>query len=407
MFENCKKYVLNDCNEKWKDLLLATIDLCEKSMHQPEEAFDHVFPHPWLDIGPGYAYGPAFGHWDIVHASFNFAKYYPEEAMRQLENNFSLLSDDGRLTGAIFFAENTCSYSDKVTHPPLWVFLADELYTLHGDKKFLKKCYVALKKQISWFENERHIKDGGFYYHDVHAQRLWECGVDESIRYKDLKPCIEACIDASSHVYALYDNAYRWSVILSEEQKEYQHKRDKLGEYIRTKMYNEKTGWFYDDFATESDRQVVEAIDGAWPMVAGACTKEMAKCVVDNLMSEKLFFTEHPLTMVAISSPKFKLQMWQGCSWNSFSFWFAYGMYKNGFYAECKKLTEKILDSTAKIYESTGKIWEFYHPDCHSPLECARKPQNEQNTPCSDYLGHSPLIAIFNLYQACCENLER
>ena len=76
--------------------------------------------------------------------------------------------------------------------------------------------------------------------------------------------------------------------------------------------------------------------------------------------------------MVAISSPRFKLQMWQGCSWNSFSFWFAYGMFKNGFYSECKKLTERILDATAKIYEETGKIWEFYHPFGRSPLELAR-----------------------------------
>ena len=81
-------------------------------------------------------------------------------------------------------------------------------------------------------------------------------------------------------------------------------------------------------------------------------------------------------------------------------------MFKNGFYAECKKLTERILDATAKIYEETGKIWEFYHPSGRSPLELARKPQNAQNTPCSDYVGHSPLIAVFNLYQSCCDKLK-
>ena len=98
--------------------------------------------------------------------------------------------------------------------------------------------------------------------------------------------------------------------------------------------------------------------------------------------------------------------MWQGCSWNSFSFWFAYGLYKNGFYEECKKVCERILDATAKIYSDTGKIWEFYHPWVHSPLECARKPQNAQNTPCSDYIGHSPNIAIYHLYKDSCEKLK-
>jgi glycogen debranching enzyme len=405
MFENSKKRLSNSCNEKWLELLTATLDLCERSIRQPNEAIEHNFPYPWLEIGPGYAYGPAFGHWDIVHATFNLLKDDPEEVIKQLENNFSLLCDDGRLIGAIFFRGNLKHCSDIVTHPPLWVFLADELYNLHGNKDFLRKCFVVIEKQIGWFERERKTEKGGFYYHDVFAQRKWECGVDESIRFKDIKPCVKACIDASSHVYALYDCAYRWSIVLSAEQKEYKEKRDKLGEFIRTELYNKDTGWFYDEFSTESERKTIEAIDGAWPLVAGVCNQEMAKRIVNNLMSKKLFFAEHPLSMVAPSSPRFKLQMWQGCSWNSFSFWFAYGMFKNGFYAECKELTEKILDATDKIYKSTGKIWEFYHPFGGSPLELARKPQNAQNTPCFDYVGHSPLVAIFNLYQECCKRI--
>ena len=406
MFEETKKSVLDNCDKKWKELLFAVLDLSERSMRQPSEAVDHVFPYPWIELGPGYAYGPAFGHWDIIHATFNFVKDNPDEVIRQLENDFSLLQNDGRLVGAIFFKNKAKYCSDIVTHPPLWVFLADELYDRYKNKEFLRKCLCVVKKQLSWFESQRQTDDGAFYYHDVNAQRKWECGSDESIRFKDIKPCKMACIDASSHVYALYDNAYRWSLDLGREAEEYKQKRDRLGQFIRSKLYNEKTGWFYDEFSSEDEREIVEAIDGAWPMVAGVCDKEMAQRVVDNLMDEKLFNTEHPLSMVAISSKRFKLQMWQGCSWNSFSFWFAYGMFKNGFYEQCKKLCEKILDATAKIYQKTGKIWEFYHPHGNSPLECTRKPQNAQNTPCFDYLGHSPLIAIYNLYNDCCEKLK-
>ena len=63
MFENSKKRLSNSCNEKWLELLTATLDLCERSIRQPNEAIEHNFPYPWLEIGPGYAYGPAFGHW--------------------------------------------------------------------------------------------------------------------------------------------------------------------------------------------------------------------------------------------------------------------------------------------------------------------------------------------------------
>ena len=27
-----------------------------------------VLPYEWENIGPGYCYGPAFGHWDLIHA---------------------------------------------------------------------------------------------------------------------------------------------------------------------------------------------------------------------------------------------------------------------------------------------------------------------------------------------------
>lgn len=148
MFNNTRKTIQNKCDEKWRKLLFATIDLCERSIRQPSEAIDHVFPYPWMEIGPGYAYGPAFGHWDIVHSAFNFVKDDPYEVIRQLENDFSLLCDDGRLIGAIFFQDHKRFNSDVVTHPPLWVFLADELYDLHGNKEFLRRCLTVVEKQI-------------------------------------------------------------------------------------------------------------------------------------------------------------------------------------------------------------------------------------------------------------------
>ena len=103
MLENSRKTILTAYEDRWRGLLSAALDLCEACVHPPADAIDHTFPHPWIELGPGYVYGPAFGHWDIVHTAFNFAWDDPDEAMRQLENNFSLMCDDGLLIGAIFF----------------------------------------------------------------------------------------------------------------------------------------------------------------------------------------------------------------------------------------------------------------------------------------------------------------
>lgn len=404
-FDNVKKEISVKYKKSWQELLTAIVDLTEKSMRDVSEAVDHEFTYPWLEIGPGYAYGPAFGHWDIVHAAFNFIAFDKEEVKKQLINNFTLQQDDGRLVGAVFFKNNKKYLSTIVSHPPLWVFLASELYLRYGDVEFLETCYDAIKKQIAWFEKERQSDDGAFIYHDVSGERRWEIGMDESIRFVNITPCRKACIDACAHVYALYSAAYEWSVALKKPSQEYLSKGLALKEFVLTNMWDEKSGWFYDTFIPENERKV-EALEGMWPMVAGMCDKEKAKRIVENLMSEKHFFTEHPCANVSISSDKFKLQMWQGGTFNSMTFWAAYGMFKNGFYEECKLLVERALDATDKIYKETGLIWEFYHPFGENPLKMQRKPQNAQNTPCSDYLGHSPLLAMADLWEKCNEKLS-
>jgi len=54
--------------------------------------------------------------------------------------------------------------------------------------------------------------------------------------------------------------------------------------------------------------------------------------------------------------------------------------------------------AAAAVFEQTGTIWEFYEPRGGDPRRLARKPHTEHNTPCPDYLGHTPLIALARLW---------
>ena len=62
------------------------------------------------------------------------------------------------------------------------------------------------------------------------------------------------------------------------------------------------------------------------------------------------------------------------------------------------KLVEKALDAVSAQFERTGTVWEFYHPHGGNPEELLRKPHTQFNTPCRDYLGHNPLIAMARLW---------
>ena len=62
-------------------------------------------------------------------------------------------------------------------------------------------------------------------------------------------------------------------------------------------------------------------------------------------------------------------------------------------------LLERALDATNAQFARTGTVWEFYHPHGGDPQELQRKPHTSYNSPCTDYLGHNPLIAMARLYE--------
>lgn len=136
-------------------------------------------------------------------------------------------------------------------------------------------------------------------------------------------------------------------------------------------------------------------------MVVGAATPEQARRVIDeNLLSPERFFAHHPITTVSLTDPLFELRMWRGPAWNSMTYWAARGCLAYGRKDAARRLLEAALDDSAAKFESTGTIWEFYHPHGGDQQEVQRKPHTPYNTPCTDYLGHNPLIAMARMWEA-------
>ena len=70
-----------------------TANLHVTSTHPAQEPF----PYDWEEIGTGYCYGPAFGHWDIIHQIMDVLEDEPEHARNQLLNNLTNMTEDGFL----------------------------------------------------------------------------------------------------------------------------------------------------------------------------------------------------------------------------------------------------------------------------------------------------------------------
>jgi len=379
----------------WRPMLRYVAELHARSTHPPRIPF----PYPWEEIGPGYCYGPAFGHWDIVHAVLDAIPSEPEHARFQLLNNLVLQQDDGLIPGSIWLGEEEPRWNEKASHPSVWPVAVQDYVETTGDRTMLAACFDALRRLIVWYEKNRSAEGEGFFYTDI-LNRCWESGVDEGVRFDRSPSGRLACVDATSHLYWLYEYAYRWSEQLGKEEPSYLQRAEALAAFIQESLYDERAGFFYDSWSVDRPKTRAEAFEGIWPVVVGAASPEQANRTIDGyLLNERKLFTAHPLATVAASDPAFELRMWRGPAWNSMTYWAARGCILYGRGDAAVRLLERALDASARQYEETGTVWEYYHPHGGSPLELKRKPHTEYNTPCRDYLGHNPLIAMARLWE--------
>jgi hypothetical protein len=383
--------------DAWRPMLLYLAELHGRSVHPP---MGH-FRYPFEDIGPGYQGGKVFGHIDLTHERLDTVRAAPEHVRNQIRNELAGQQPDGLIPGVISFdAAGKPVWKDFKGFPPLWVVSVDAYVDATGDVSFLRECLEALQKQIGWFERNRALPDGGFYYLDV-TTGPWESGMDEGIRYDQRPDSAAASIDASSHVYMLYEHATRWSRALGQDPTGWETRANALARYIREELWDPESGFFYDRWTVREPALRHLAFEGMWPVVSGAATSQQAARVIDeHLLDPDEFFARHPIATVALNDPKFELRMWRGPAWNCMTYWAARGCLRYGRPDAARRLLEAALDDTAVQFGRTGTVWEFYHPRGGDPESLARKPKGRP-IPCRDYLGHNPLFAMVDLWRKC------
>ena len=367
------------------------------------------FKHAYESLGPGYMGGRVFGHWDLTHERLDTLRASPEHVRNQIRNELAGQQADGMIPGLVSF--NGTGHPGIVTaaptgqptwkpfkgFPPLWVIAVDAYVEQTSDLVVLGEGLEALRRQIGWFEAKRRVPSGGFYYLDV-TTGPWESGVDEGIRFDERPAAADACVDASAHVFLLYEHAARWSRRLQQPTAEWEAKASALREFIRVELWDPETGFFYDRWNVRRAERRHLAFEGMWPVVVGAATPEQAQRVIDeHLLNPKQFFTPHPIATVALSDVKFELRMWRGPVWNCMTYWAARGCVRYDRGDAARQLLEKALDATAAEFARSGTIWEFYHPLRGDPAGLKRKPA--QDFPCRDYVGHNPLFAMAELWR--------
>jgi len=377
----------------WRPMLRYTAALHARSLHPPRGPLSR----PWEEIGPGYHLAPAFGHWDIVHQILDSLPAEPDHARDQLLNDLENQQPDGFLPGSIWMRDKP-EWSTVFGHPPVWPVAVQDYCDLAGTNALIALAFQPLVKQIAWFEAARKAERIGFYYTDI-LNHKWESGIDEGVRFDQVATGPFACVDATAHVYLMCDRAARWATALGEDPAPFARKAAALRDFMQHDLFDDETGLFHDVWSVGRPERRPLAFEGMWPMVVGAASPDQARRVIDdNLLDPERFFSPHPIATVALTDPRFELRMWRGPTWNSMTYWAARGCLRYGRADAARLLLAAALDASAAQFDRTGTIWEFYHPLGGEPEQLGRKPQTSQNTPCRDYLGHDPLLAMARMW---------
>ncbi len=386
--------------KEWAPILNYTLELHKKSTHKKA----YPFIYDWEEIGPGYYYAPAFGHWDIVNQAEDAFVYDKEFGIRQMYNDIHNQTATGMIPGSIWMPggksqRDTAEWNtDSEGHPPIWVFAVDDYVEMTGKVNLLKDFYPALIRQITWFENNRKAVGEGFFYNDI-LLKLWESGIDEGVRFDETGLGRWACIDATCHVYKMYEFAEKWSKELGFNPFYFEKRKNELNKFIQDSLYIEQDKMFYDICAVKNPSLRHIVFENLWPLITGCATKQQADALIDNyILNPAHFYTSHPISTVSVSDPKFELRMWRGPAWNSMTYWVARGCLNYGRKDAAIKLLEKALDMSAMQFAKTGTIWEFYHPFGGNQSDLLRKLNQGVSSPSRDYLGHDPLLAMAKLY---------
>ena len=382
--------------EAWRPMLRYVAALHGRSVHPPRPPFSR----PWEEIGPGYCYAPAFGHWDLVHQILDVLPAEPDHARDQILNDLENQQEDGLVPGSIWMRDAEPRFSTTVSHPPVWVVAVNDYCEQVGNDDLIRTVFHPLIRQIGWFEEHRKAEDEGYYYTDI-VNHKWESGIDEGVRFDDAPTGRLACVDATSHVCLLYDVAADWERRLGGPATAFAERAAELRLFISERMFDQETGLFHDIWAVGNPDLRRLAIEGMFPLVAGAASEEQAERVIEeNLLNPERFFAPHPVTSVGLSDPRYSLRMWRGPTWNSMTMWAARGCLVYERPDAAHRLAEAALDAAARVFERTGTVWEFYHPQGEDPTTLERKPQTPFNAPCPDYLGHNPLLALARIWEA-------
>lgn len=313
-------------------------------------------------------------------------RFFPFQ--RTLDNFYAKQHPDGFICREIKADGADCfeRYDPVSTGPNLMPWCEMVYYHQFGDTERLHKIFPALCAYYKWLRLNRTWRNGTYW------SSGWGTGMDNMPRV----PEGYSPIYSHGHMVWLDTNLqqlFMAGLLLEmgfylerwQEIEELEDEMKMLTAYIREHLWDEQSGFLYDEYADGTLCQA-KGIGAYWALMTDVLTKQQTDRMVSLLSDTTTFKRPYMVPSLAADHPKYKEngRYWQGGIWPGTNYMVMLGLYKKGYLKEAREVALSHYAQVFEVYKKTGTFWEYYAPESCEPGFMARK----------DFVGWTGLAPI-------------
>ena len=302
-------------------------------------------------------------------------RFFPFQ--RTLDNFYAKQHPDGFICREIKADGADCfeRYDPVSTGPNLMPWSEMVYYHQFGDTERLHKIFPALCAYYKWLRLNRTWRNGTYW------SSGWGTGMDNMPRV----PEGYSPIYSHGHMVWLDTNLqqlFMAGLLLEmgfylerwQEIEELEDEMKMLTTYIREHLWDEQSGFLYDEY-TDGSLCRAKGIGAYWALMTDVLTKPQTDRMVSLLSDTTAFKRPYMVPSLAADHPKYKAngRYWQGGIWPGTNYMVMLGLYKKGYLREAREVALSHYAQVFEVYKKTGTFWEYYAPESCEPGFMARK----------------------------------
>ena len=332
--------------------------------------------------------------WDSVFILM-FGKYadrvFPFQ--RTLDNFYSHQHRDGFICREIeekSGKDRFTRHDPSATGPELFAWCEWEYYRNFGDKERLAAVFSPLMGYHRWMKEHFTWPDGTYF------STGWGCGMDNIPRQtSEYHPAfshghmiwVDTCLQEIHNCNCLISMAKE----LGREEfcRELIEERDLLIRVVNEKLWDEKTGFYYDLWRT-GEHNMVRHIGAFWALLAGCAPEQRAERMIEYLKDEREFKTPFRVPALSKSSPNYNPTggYWCGGVWAPTTYMVLKGLDRYGKYELAHEIGRDYLKAVVDVFKDSNTFFENYAPEFLDGKPLPGKPAR------ADFVGWTGLAPI-------------